>query len=328
MDGQRKSKLKTLYLMRFLSLYTDEQHGATIEEMIDWLRSQGISAERKSLYYDLELLRAFGMDIEPVRGKRQEYRLLSREFELPELKLLVDAVGASKFITRRKSHQLLKKLESLASVYQAEELQRSVYVDRRVKTMNESIYYTVDTVHSAINHGKKLSFKYFTYRPDKQRILKKSGAPYLVTPLALTYAQENYYLYAWSAEHQSIRTYRIDRMTDAAESAQDAEHNAQTDAFDPASRANEAFAMFGGTPQKVTLRFSNDLADAAIDRFGTSTMLLPDGTENFSLTAEVMVSPTFFGWVFGFGGRVQITGPNAVREEYAHQLAHALKQQS
>ncbi len=321
MAGQESCKLKPFLLMRFLQQNTDENHGATIDEMIEWLGERGVPAERKSLYRDLNLLREFGMDIAAVRGRRQEYRLLSREFQLPELKLLIDAVSASRFITRKKSRELTEKLASLASVYEARELNRGVYADKRNKALNESIYYTIDAIHAAINHGKKLSFKYYTYRPDKRRVLKKSGQAYVVTPIALSYSGENYYLHGWSAEHGAVRTYRVDRMASAAELDQPADKNEQIASFDPSTHANEAFSMYGGEAQKVTLRFDNALADAAIDRFGSDILLVPDGEDGFTVHAEVMVSPTFFGWVFGFGGRVRIIAPEAVRAEYARSLA-------
>ena len=314
MAGQRGSKLKILVLKRYFEENTDAEHGATIEELSAFLETQELCAERKALYKDIEQLREYGMEILQVRGRRVEYRLVSREFELPELKLLVDAVGASKFITRRKSLALIAKLEKLCSKFEARQLRRSVYVDRRIKTMNESIFYIVDTIHAAIGRGNKLSFKYFTYTPDKQRVYKRSGKTYRVTPLALTYSEENYYLYAYAAEYGTVRTYRVDRMAAAVCLDEAADVNDATRDFDPAAYAREQFSMFGGEKRKVTMRFDNDLCSVVLDRFGQDIVLIPDG-DGFRVTAEVMVSPTFLGWIFGFGGRAAFLGPGEVREE-------------
>ncbi|MEG2677266.1 MAG: WYL domain-containing protein [Oscillospiraceae bacterium] len=324
MSGQVKNKLKTLCLMQFFQKYTDAEHGATIDEMISYLESNDICAQRKSLYSDIELLRGFGMDIEAVRTKRTEYRLMSREFQLPELKLLVDSVGASKFITHKKSLELIDKLEAMTSIYEARELRRSVYVDKRVKTMNESIYYSVDTIHSAINHGNKLGFKYFTYTPDKKRTLKKSGNEYIVTPLTLTYADENYYLYAYTEEYGEIRIYRVDRMTGACEKKESADKNEITTGFNPAANSNEMFSMFGGEKRNVTLRFDNSLSTVVIDRFGTDVIFVPYDEKSFSVSVEVIVSPTFFGWLFGFGDKVKIVSPKEISDNYLLMLNNAI----
>lgn len=319
MSGQNKTKLKTLYLHDLLERETDAQHGVSVPEIVEALAAQDIPAERKSVYTDLDLLREYGMDLEKVHGRRTEYRLMSRTFELPELKLLVDAVGASKFITRKKSLSLIEKLETLCSRHEARELRRSVWVDKRVKTMNESIYYNVDTVHSAINDGKKLSFKYFTYAPNKQRVLKRSGKTYIVTPLALTYSEENYYLYAWSGDDAEVRIYRVDRMMEASEMAEDAEQNETTQAFDPAAYSNELFSMFSGQKKRVSLEFDNSLCAAVLDRFGADAILVPQG-DSFTMTAEVIVSPTFLGWIFGLDGKARILGPAEVRAEFGAML--------
>ena len=314
MPGQSGSKLKILYLKHFFEEYTDAEHGATLADMQAYLDNQGIQAERKALYRDIELLREFGMDIVQSRAKKVEYRLVSRAFELPELKLLVDAVGASKFITRKKSLSLIDKLETLCSRYEARQLDRSVYVDQRVKTMNESIFYTVDTIYSALRQRKKLSFKYFTYTPNKQRVLRRSGKVYQVTPLSLTYSEENYYLYAFDSEHGEVRTYRVDRMTAVTCLEEAADKNDKISEFNPANYAREQFSMFGGTTKKVTLYFDNDLCTVVLDRFGQDVILVPDGG-GFRVTVDVMVSPTFLGWICGFAGRAAVLAPEEVCRE-------------
>lgn len=303
--------------MQYLMRYTDNEHGVTTEEIIAHLASLDINAERKSVYSDIELLRNYGMDIEMVREKRSEYRLISREFQLPELKLLVDAVGASKFITRKKSLELIKKLESFASVYEARELRRNVYVDNRIKSMNEKIYYNVDAIHNAINNDGQLSFQYFNYSREKTRVMRKKGEPYLVCPLALTFSDGNYYLYAYDREHDEVRTYRVDRMmqTQAIEAKRAMPESLYH--FDPAVHTNEMFSMYSGQRRDVTLSFVNTLATVVIDRFGADIVLTPDGGTRFTITVSVVVSPTFLGWVFGFGEDVTIKAPCDVAKQFA-----------
>ncbi|MEA4912903.1 MAG: WYL domain-containing protein [Oscillospiraceae bacterium] len=323
MAGRADQKLKTLYILRCLEQNTDAEHGVGVAELIAYLQNNGISAERKSIYSDIELLRSFGMDIEAVRGKTTQYRLLSRKFQLPELKLLVDVVGASRFITRKKSLELIEKLESLTSVYEARALRRSVFVDKRVKSMNESIYYSVDTIHTAVAQDKKLSFRYFSYNREKQRELRRGGAAYVVSPAALTYADENYYLYAYDDTRGEMRIYRVDRMVSTTLLDTPREHNAVIDEFDPAAYSERMFSMYGGEMTRVTLRFDAALATVAVDRFGADAALVPDG-DGFTVTTDVVASPNFYGWVFGFGGGVRILSPANVRGAYLSMARRAL----
>lgn len=312
MSNTKNHKLKTLYIKQFIESRTDAEHGVGTEEILVYLESLGISAERKSIYSDIELLKSYGMDIEIVRGKRSEYRLMSRGFQLPELKLLVDAVGASRFITRKKSLELIKKLEEFASVYDARELRRNIHVDNRIKSMNESIYYNVDAVHHSLNTNRMLSFKYFNYTWEKKRVLRRDGEPYVVCPLALTFSDGNYYLYACDKQHDSVRTYRVDRMTCAAATELPRDIPEEFRNFDPAVHTNEMFSMYGGRRTAVTMSFANSLATVVIDRFGQDVIMSPDGDGRFSVTVEVLVSPIFLGWVFGFGADARITAPEDV----------------
>ncbi len=323
MPGAKNQKLKTLYLMEYLCHNTDGEHGVTTEEILAHLASLGVTAERKSIYSDIELLRNYGMDIDIVRDKRTEYRLLSREFQLPELKLLVDAVGASRFITRKKSLDLIKKLEKFCSIYEARELRRSVHVDHRIKSMNESIYYNVDAIHYAINNDRQLSFLYFNYSLTKERVLRRGGAPYIVCPLALTFSDGNYYLYAFEAAHDEVRTYRVDRMTSTDPLAQKREMPNALHSFDPAVHTNEMFSMYSGQRQAVTLSFVNALATVVLDRFGADVILMPDGTDRFTVTVDVFVSPNFLGWLFGFGADVHIVAPAEVAAQFGEMAANA-----
>ncbi len=324
MAGNANQKLKTLYLMRFFYEQTDAEHGATIGDMLAYLEKRNICAERKSLYADIELLRDFGLDILATKSKSTDYRLLSRDFEISELKLLVDSVSASKFLTKKKSRELIKKLEGLASVHDAKKLRRSVFVDNRIKTMNETILYTVDVIHTTIGNNHKLSFKYFSYTPEKERAFRHGGDAYTVSPLSLVYNDENYYLYAFSDESGEIRTYRVDRMTNAAELNEPRIQCALTDGFDPAEYSSRAFDMFSGERERVSLLFSNSLSTVVIDRFGKDLRFVPEGDDHFRVTVDVTVSDSFLSWIFGFGDRVKILSPDGVKGRFVDMVKRTI----
>lgn len=317
MAATANQKLKTLYLKQLLETETDAEHGVTMERILGYLSSHGIDAERKSIYTDLDHLRAFGMDIGVRRGKQTEYMLLNPKFELPELKLLVDSVAASRFITHKKSLSLIKKLERETSVHEARELSRQVFVSRRIKTMNESIYYSVDTIHSAINADRQIKFKYFEYAPDKQRVMRRSGADYEVSPLSLIYSDENYYLAAFSENRGAIANFRVDRMLDVRVAKAARIKNDETKSFDAPSYVNRSFSMYGGERERVDILFHNSLSTVVIDRFGKDVIMRPADSEHFAVTVDVDVSPVFLSWVFMFGSRAWIMGPKNVVEQMA-----------
>ena len=326
MARSQKQKLKLLYLMRCLLQNSDEAHPVGIAQMVEMLESCGIPAERKSLYADLEALREFGLDIVQTRGKTVGYYVASREFELPELKLLVDSVQSSKFITQRKTLSLIRKIESLASVHDAAALQRQVYVRNRVKSMNESVYYNVDEISSAITADKKIRFRYFRYTVTKERSFRRGGAFYEVSPYALMWDDENYYLLAYDAEAGQIRHYRVDKMAQIAalESFRDGKEAFR--ALDMSSYSKQVFGMFAGEAETVRLRFPNELAGAVIDRFGREVMLIREDDGHFSVSVEAVVSPQFYAWVFGFGGEAEILSPASAREGMAAVAARVLAQ--
>ena len=317
MPRSSRQKLKLLYLMRYLLDNTDPDHTASVKELIDYLAAQGISAERKSIYDDLEALRLFGLDIESTEnGRNTGYYIASRDFELPELKLLVDSIQSSKFITHRKTAQLIRKIETLASVHEAQLLQRQVYVTGRVKTMNESIYYNVDKVHTSISQNRKIRFKYFEYTVTKEKRLR---GIYTVSPYALTWDNENYYMVSYDDQAGIIKHFRVDKMgsitlIDEPRGGQDAYEK-----LDMAAYSRKVFGMFSGEEQPVQLRFSNHLAGAVLDRLGRDAILIPDGDEHFTVWANVVVSPQFFAWVCGFGDNVRVLAPaDVVTQMKAH----------
>ena len=321
MAKRAHQKLKLLALKQLLEQQTDERHTMTAAEMIAGLSRWGITAERKSIYDDLEALREFGMDIQCHKGKQGGWFLGERVFELPELKLLVDAVQASKFITRRKSSALIRKLETLTSVHDAKQLQRQVYVDRRVKTMNESIYYIVDRLHDALSANRAVTFHYWYQDRGKQRVFRRGGALYCVSPCGLIWENENYYLVGWDRDKDELRHYRVDKMADLTVTP--LPRFGRQDIDVPAYAAKH-FGMFHGEERTLTLRCANQLSGVVLDRFGQDIILVPDGEDHFTVTLSLVVSPQFWGWLFGLGKDAAVASPAWAVEEYRIQLEAAL----
>lgn len=325
MAKSANQKQKLLVLQQLLQTKSDEEHPLTIQSMIDELERWDIKAERKSLYDDMETLRAFGLDIQCRKGRDGGWFLGQRDFELPELKLLVDAVQSSKFITRKKSDALIRKLESLSGVHQAKALQRQVYVSDRVKTINESIYYTVDTLYTALGKRRAVDFKYFDYSSRKEKVFRHGGKIYTISPCGLVWDSENYYLVGWDHEHEKVRHYRVDKMAQIQITDRPLEGEAAGQ-FNMADYAKKHFGMFTGRDAKVTLRCREEMAGVVLDRFGQEIMLVPDGDEFFTVTVSVAVSPQFLGWLFGLGDAVVLTAPEWAAQEYSRMLDSVAKQ--
>jgi predicted DNA-binding transcriptional regulator YafY len=320
MARSSNQKLKTLYLAQYLMEESDEQHLLTVQQMITYLASNGITAERKSIYDDLDALAQFGLDILHVEGRSGGYYLASRPFELAELKLLVDAVQSSRFLTRKKSLELIGKIESLASRHEAQSLQRQVFVTNRIKTMNESIYYNVDELHAAIALDRQITFRYFEYAVPKQRVYRHGGAPYRISPFALTWDDENYYLIGYDDAAQRLKHFRVDKMTGIA--VTDAERTGKEvfGQLDLGLYAGTLFGMFSGETQDVLLRFENRLVGAVIDRFGSDVAVMPDGDTHFTIRVRVAVSEQFFGYLAGFGAAAQVLEPPSVAAAMAKHI--------
>ena len=325
MPRESSQKLKLLYVMRYLVRSSDEAHPVTVQQIIDFLGGEGIPAERKSIYDDVEALRRFGLDILQVKiGRQSGYYVGSREFELPELKLLVDSVQSSKFITHKKTLSLIRKIESLASVYEAQLLSRQVYVKNRIKTMNESIYYNVDEIHTGIARDRQIRFRYFDYTVQKERRFRRDGGYYVVSPFALTWDDENYYLVAYDSTAAMIKHFRVDKMLDIGILDEPRDGRESFAALDMAEYAKKVFGMFSGREERVRMRFDNQLVGAVLDRLGREAMLVPDGESHFTVTAQVEVSPQFFAWVSGFGRLAQILGPDYVVQAMRAHAAEVL----
>ncbi len=324
MARSSEQKLKILYLLKILNENTDSEHLISMEKILTKLSAYGIAAERKSIYADIASLDEYGIKIECVHGKNGGYRLKNHDFKLSELKLLVDAVQASKFITEQKSSELIKKLENLTSRYNAKLLHRSVIMHERVKTMNESVFYNVDTIQLAIADNRQISFKYFDWDMYKERVFRKKGAVYRVSPIALTWYDENYYLVADDSSSASRKHYRVDKMF-AIQALKDKREYTDDKRFDIAKYAKTTFGMYGGETKKVKLRCAAKFAGAVFDRFGQSIIITPDG-DFFETIVEVAVSPVFFAWVMQFGGEIKITSPEEVIYDFKELVEKNLKE--
>ena len=312
MKGENQ-KLKMLYLWKLFAEQTDDEHGLTMAQIIEKLSAQGVNADRKTLYLDFEELRRFGLDILATQvGRQTYYSLGARDFELPELKLLVDSVQAAKFITDKKSRELIRKLEGLVSVHQARQLHRQVLISGRVKTMNESIYYNIDKLHGAINEDAQIRFQYYQWTVEKEMKLRRGGTWYQVSPWALIWDDENYYLVAFDSADEKIKHYRVDKMLRIRALDERRLGRDTFRAFDMARYAKSLFGMYGGEEADVTLQGEARLVGVVIDRFGKDIPLVPLEGDRFEASVRVAVSPQFFGWVMGMGGGIRITGPEPV----------------
>ncbi|MBQ2093714.1 MAG: WYL domain-containing protein [Ruminococcus sp.] len=319
-------KQKLLYLQKIMLEKTDENHGLTINEIKDELESYGIKAERKSLYDDIEILQSFGLDICTVRTNTVKYYIGNRDFQIPELKLLVDAIQSSKFITRKKSLELIEKLGHLVSENDGSQLRREVYVTNRVKTVNEHIYYNVDKIHNAISENKKISFQYFKWELDTtngNKIVKtarKNGEAYRVSPWALCWDDENYYLIAYDSEAEIIKHYRVDKMERIRLLKDERDGSELYNDFNPARYAKSVFSMFGGEECEVKLLVDNNFIGVIVDRFGSDLFIVKHDEHSFTVNVNVMLSPQFYAWVFGLGGGVRILAPERAILEFKDKI--------
>ena len=307
--------MKALYVMDYLMRNTDEEHPAPMREIIAYLESCGISAERKSIYSDIEGLQLFGVDI---LSCPKGYYVVSREFELPELKMLVDCVSASKFITEKKSKSLIKKIEALASRHEAGKLQRQVYIADRMKAANEDIYRSVDTLSEAINEKRKVSFRYFEYDLDKKRKYRNGGNEYVVSPYSLTVSDENYYLISHYPKHNDLTHFRVDRMSDIKiidEISTDVDF-VMGENFSVGEYSKKLFSMYSGENKRVEIVCENAMMNSVIDRFGKAVFVTKVDDGHFKVHVDVDLSPTFFAWIFTFGGKMKISAPEEAKAQF------------
>ena len=306
-------KLKLYHLKNIMIEKTDEEHGLTMAQILEELEKVNVTAERKSIYTDLEDLEYLGVEVISEKvGKNTYYKAVGRQFELPELKLLVDSIQSSKFITAKKSNELIKKLETFCSEYEAGSLSRQVYVQDRIKTMNESIYYSVDTIHAAIAANKKIRFKYFAWNIKKEQEFRRDGEFYHISPWALLWDDENYYLVGYDADSESIKHYRVDKMTTISMLDTKREGKELFSKWNPANYANKNFAMFGGEESDVTILLHNSMCGVFIDRFGKDITFIPVDDSHSTVRLKIALSSHFLGWVFALGDKVKIIGDKKV----------------
>ncbi|MGN1167876.1 MAG: helix-turn-helix transcriptional regulator [Lachnospiraceae bacterium] len=329
MPKSYNQKLKILFLMDFLLRETDAEHTVSMNDILQEMEKNGIRAARKSVYNDLAMLKEYGMDIEYQREKPEGYYLASRTFELPELKLLVDAVQASRFITEKKSRSLIKKIEGLSSRHEAGHLQRQVYVADRVKTMNESIYYNVDKIHSAISEDVKINFQYMKWiiksGTDRELCLAENGKNYDISPWALSWTQDNYYLIGYDSQSSLLKHFRVDKMAEISILNEKREGKEKFGNFDLAEYSKKMFGMFSGEEQVVRIRFPKHLLGVIVDRFGKEVPIRQEKEGYYIARISVFVSEQFFGWLTGLGKSVIILSPENVRREYQLFLDTILK---
>ena len=316
-------KLKLIYLARIFEERTDRYHGLTLPEISQALAEYRISAERKSLYDDIEALRLCGYDIKVTRDSHVRYYLDTHGFELAELRILTDAVQSSKFITAKKSRELTKKIGELGSKYEASEIKKLEASADRIKTENEEIYNSIVAIHTAIAENKKIRCNYFEWNSYKQRILRKNGDEYLLSPKALLWDDEYYYLVAYDSDARKDKHFRVDKMI-RVRIVDERRDMDVSDDFDAASYTKRVFSMYGGEPTNVRILADNSLAGVVIDRFGTDVTILNHG-DKFEFCTKVMVSPTFFSWVLGFGNKMKILSPDDVAKQAADIAAEVVE---
>lgn len=327
MPKSANQKLKLYRLAEIMLRKTDEEHYITMPKIIEELEKYDIQAERKSLYNDLKMLEELGIEVEgEQRGKLFYYHVIGREFELAELKLLVDSIQASKFITAKKTEELIKKLENFCSEHEAKQLQRQLYIQDRVKTMNESIYYSVDSIHAAINEDRKITFQYFNWNEKKEMILRHDGNIYEVSPWALSWNDENYYLVAYDSKDNKIKHYRVDKMLKLSVSDKRREGKALFEKFNGANYAAKNFSMFGGEETSVTVKLKKNMCGVFIDRFGKDLNFISIDDEYCSVRLQVALSSHFLGWIFALGEGVSIIGPEAVLDYVKKEITRINKQ--
>lgn len=316
MSRGTNQKFKFTYLMKIMLEKTDDEHSLTMPQIMEELEKYDVTAERKSIYTDFQdMTEKFGVEIiKEQTGRETYYHVGSREFELAEVKLLIDAIQSSKFITQTKSRELITKIKSFVSEHQAKQLQRQVYINDRVKTMNESVYYNVDDIHTAINQNKKIRFKYFKWDINTKLVPRHNGDWFIVSPWALTWDDENYYMVAFDDLDSKIKHYRVDKMMhisieEEKRSGRDVFRN-----FDMAEYSKATFGMYQGQKAKVKIQFANYMCGVFIDRFGKDISFRPIDDEHSEFHVDVNVSPQFFGWIFSLGKDVKVTGPSEVVE--------------
>ena len=301
-------KLKMLYLHKILLEESDEEHPLSVRDLIDRLREYGITAERKSIYSDLEELEAFGVDLVQTRDTTTRYFIGQRVFDVAELQLLANAAASSKFIDEQKSAKLIRKITSLASTHTAGRINRQIYLLNRRKHDNDRVLYNIDRIHEAIGETCAVTFRYFEYTLKKEKQYRRGGETYTAIPYALCWDDDNYYMIAYYPRYGSISNFRVDRMESVALGEPDPDPSRRA-AFDVQAYTQGLFSMFGGERVLARIAFAPHLIGAVLDRFGRDVALVEEADGWFSIAADVIVSPAFWGWLFQFGADARVVAP-------------------
>ena len=318
-----EKKSRILYIKRFLEEQTDEEHTVTITDIMAYLASEGIPASRQAVARDIEQLIESGTDVICNIGRPNEYFVGERRFELPELKLLIDAVRASRFIPNRKAERLIGKLTRFASRHQAGELRRSLHTDNQARSVGDKAYITVDLLHTAVNTGKKITCKYFDWGADKKKVYKHRRQDYRFSPYGLVWNNDRYYTVGWSDSHEKVIALRVDRIAAPKLTGEPAQP--KPDGFDMAFYAESVFQMYDGPVRDITLLCENDMMKHVIDRFGENVNTEALDAEHFAAYVQVPASPTFFAWIFTFGGGIRITAPEDAANDFRELVLKMLK---
>lgn len=315
MAGLSRQKQKLLTMKKLFESKTDENHSITGAKLIETLAQEGIKAERKTIYDDIKTLCDSGMNIEVTKdGHSNAYYLGERTFQDEELFVLADAVASCRFLTKKKSQELIKKIQTLTSEYKAKQLRRLVYVDNRTKNFNEQIYYAINKIQAGIFDGVEIRFRYTEFNPDKKQILKHGGEVYGVSPYSLVWENDNYYLVCYCNKHEKICRYRVDRMINVEVTDTPVKPMTDEDKQEVANMQS-LYGMYGGEPVSVTMQFDNSLANVVIDKFGMNCHPHRNSDDTFCLTADVQIAPTFWGWFFQFGSKAKIIAPESIVEQ-------------
>ena len=319
-----RNKQRPFRLLKYLYENTDENHPVSTPELVKIFQAEDAHASRKTVKDDIDVLIGEGFDIVTVRSTQNSFFLANRMFELPEIKLLIDAVSSSRFINREKSAALIEKLTGMVSRAQAEKIRRHLYAADRVKADNHQIYYTVDAITDAIDEGKKICFQYYEYSGDKEKLLRRDGAKYCVSPYALVWDDNHYYMLAFSDDRQIMVNYRVDRMCNTEMTQETAVP--MPAGFDMDEYVQHQFRMFAGEEVEVVLECRNEMMKYIVDQFGEDVETRPASEETFFAKVSVADSPTFYGWVFPFEGKVKIAEPQEIQDKYMAMVKAAAAQ--
>ena len=319
-----RNKQRPFRMLKYLYENTDENHPVSTPELVKIFQAEDAHASRKTIKDDIDVLIGEGFDIVTVRSTQNSFFLANRKFEIPEIKLLIDAVSSSRFINREKSAVLIEKLTGMVSKAQAEKIRRHLYTADRVKADNRQIYYIVDAVTDAINDGKKICFQYFEYDGDKKKLLRRNGVRYYVSPYALVWDDNHYYMLGFSDDRQRIVNYRVDRMCNTGMTEEDAVP--MPAGFDMEEYVQHQFRMFAGDEVEVVLECRNEIMKYIVDQFGEDVETWPASETTFFAKVSVADSPTFYGWVFPFEGKVKIAEPQEIRDKYMAMVKAAAAQ--